>query len=125
MLRFFRQHKHALVIWVLLIWLLTSIASIHAHLCFDGEESPVTFHFSDLEIDSHHTIDHDVDIAQVKSLQSKFFKVDLTLPLLIFLCLYLPLMRQTFNPVWSLHALPSRWAHLRPPLRAPPVSSAR
>ncbi|HEX4974640.1 MAG TPA: hypothetical protein VFV48_02030 [Pseudomonadales bacterium] len=110
---------------MLLIWLLTSIVGIHAHLCFDGEESPVTFHFSDLEIDSHHTIDHDVDIAQVKSLQSKFFKVDLTLLLLIFLCLSLPSLRQIFNPVWSLNALPSRWAHLRPLLRAPPVSSAR
>lgn len=127
MLTFFRQHKNALVAWVLLIWLATSIASIHTHLCFDGHELPVTFHFSALDMDSHHTIDHseDVDITQVKLLLSKFFKIDLNLLLLTFLCLYLPLMRQVFRPVLALEVPLALWVHLRPPLRAPPVFSAR
>lgn len=127
MFTLFRRHKNCLVKWVLATWLLVSLASIHTHLCFDGQELPVTFHFSALDMDSHHTIDHgeDMDISLVKPLISKFFKIDLNLLLLTFLCLYLPLMRQAFRPVLALEVPLALRVHLKPPLRAPPVFSTR
>ncbi|HOY22372.1 MAG TPA: hypothetical protein PK002_04425 [Cellvibrio sp.] len=122
----FLRHK-TLAFAALVIWLITSWSGAHGHLCFDGQEPPVSVHMhtlgehTDHAVDEQH-VDADVDLSQ--PFLAKLTKIDL--PLLIAAALLLAvlfekvsLVASNYSPTYS-----SRRTGLRPPLRAPPVFPA-
>jgi len=111
----------------LIIWLIASWSGAHGHLCFDGQEPPVTVHMHALgdhpEHDSNEKhVDADVELGQL--MLAKLSKIDL--PLLIAAALLLAVLFEKITivtPRYS-HAHSARRAGLRPPLRAPPALPA-
>ncbi len=108
-----------------MIWLIAGWSGAHGHLCFDGQEPPVSVHMEMMgEHADHHAtdeqhVDADVDLSQ--PFLAKLTKIDL--PLLITAALLLAVLFQKnsilvfrYSPTYS-----TRRAGLRPPLRAPPV----
>lgn len=105
------------------LWLLTSFSGAHGHLCFDGQEPPISVHMDVLDDHTKQHFDAHVDLSQ----QALAKGVKIYLPLLIAAALLLPLLLETravFITYYH-HLLYSRClAGLRPPLRAPPIFSA-
>lgn len=111
----------------LIIWLIAGWSGAHGHLCFDGQEPPVTVHMDMLGNHPEHSSDEkhfdaDVDVGQLTL--AKLSKIDL--PLLIAAALLLAVLFEKVSLVVSLysHTYSSRLSGLRPPLRAPPVFPA-
>lgn len=107
----------------LIIWLLAGWSGLHSHMCFDGQEPPVTVHVhnpgdhADHDISEQH-VDADLDLSQ--PLLIKLVKIDL--PLLIAVALLLAALFEKVSvtrPSYSLNYT-SRRSGIRPPLRAPP-----
>lgn len=119
-------HK-AFAFAALLIWLLASWSGAHGHLCFDGQEPPVSVHMhapdihSDHDSDKNH-LDANVDVEQFAPAKS----VKLDLPFLLVTACLLVLFSAAPTQVRVIYSrqLPSPRASLRPPLRAPPVIPA-
>ena len=121
------SHQFAFI--ALAFWLLSNWAGAHGHLCFDGQEPPVSVQMSVMNGHLEHHADElhqDVDVDLVQSIlaqsSAKISKIDwalgliaalslvlLILPRAAFICAY-----RAFYPPISLH-----W---RPLLRAPPVA---
>lgn len=101
-------------------------SGVHTHLCFDGQEPPVSIQFDVLDTLSHPGDDHlqDVDIDPVKQLYAKLFKVDLPF-LLIIGCLFALVFVQKTQYLSAQFFFPVlNFFKVRPPLRAPPAISA-
>jgi hypothetical protein len=111
----------------LIIWLIAGWSGAHGHLCFDGQEPPVTVHMHTLGEHTDHAaaeqhVDADVDLSQ--PLLAKLTKIDLPLVLAAALLLAVLLEKTAFIVSHYSHIYASRRAGLRPPLRAPPVFPA-
>lgn len=121
------QHK-TLAFVALIIWLVASWSGAHGHLCFDGQEPPVSVHMEMMsEHADHHAIDEqhvDADVDLSQPFLAKLTKIDL--PLLIVAAILLAVLLgktsvaiSRYSPTYS-----SRRTGLHPPLRAPPVIPA-
>ena len=111
----------------LMIWLVAGWSGAHGHLCFDGQEPPVSVHMHTLGEHTDHATDEqhvDADIDLSQPLLAKLTKIDL--PLLIAAALLLAILFEKISLVTSRYSPSyfSRRASLRPPLRAPPVLQA-
>jgi hypothetical protein len=111
----------------LILWLLVSWSGAHGHMCFDGQEPPVTVHMEILTDHPEHDssenhVDANVELSQL--LIVKLHKIDL--PLLTTALLLLNLFFKTSATPVSFfpRAFISSIVGLRPPLRAPPVFPA-
>lgn len=112
----------------LIIWLIAGWSGAHGHLCFDGQEPPVSVHMEMMEEHaSHHAtdeqhVDADVDLSQ--PFLAKLTKIDL--PLLIAAALLLAVLFQKISILVSCYSpnYASCRKGLRPPLRAPPATPA-
>lgn len=122
-----RRHRTAALV-ALIIWLVAAFSGVHGHLCFDGQEPPVSMHIGAQDVHSNHD-DHagddahrDMNIELPQTLLSKLVKIDL--PLLLAALVVLLLGRssgpQDTRYQTPSYRLPSR---IRPPLRAPPTPS--
>jgi hypothetical protein len=116
-----------LAILALIIWLIASWSGAHGHLCFDGQEPPLSVHMDMLgehpeHADTDKHIDADVDLGQIAL--AKLVKIDL--PVLIAVTLLFVLLFKRFTFVITQYSRPysSRITGLRPPLRAPPALPA-
>lgn len=104
-------------------WLLISMGSAHAHLCFDGQEPPISY-TSDA-LDHHDDQGHkDVDVSLTKLVIVKLFKLDLPIVLAVLALLILSSLPQCHVSHRDFSSSFHRTFLLRPPLRAPPVFSA-
>lgn len=118
--------RHKTIAFVaLIIWLIAGWSGAHGHLCFDGQEPPVSVHMEMMgEHADHHAADEqhvDADIDLSQPLLAKLSKIDL--PLLIAAALLLTVWFEKTLVTISLYSqsYSSRREGLRPPLRAPPV----
>lgn len=101
---------------------------MHLHLCFDGNETPVSFHLEDVgqhhdepTVDAAHT---DVDIAVVGEALVKILKASLHLPALLFAVLLLGWLlcsQRQRAPGFRNTTFYQGNKVLRPPLRGPPA----
>jgi len=112
---------------VLIIWLLASWSGAHGHLCFDGQEPPISIHMDTLGNHPEHHQDEahtDKDINLDQAAPTKLPKIDL--PLLIAATLLLAMLFQNLRVFTSYYSCNyvRRRIGLRPPLRAPPVLPA-
>jgi hypothetical protein len=120
--------RHKTIAFVaLIIWLIAGWSGAHGHLCFDGQEPPISIHMDTLGEHPDHAadeqhVDANVDLSQ--PLLAKLTKIDL--PLLLAAALLFAVMFEktsfvvsNYSPTYS-----SRRTGLRPPLRAPPVLPA-
>ncbi len=112
------------VYWILLtFWLLVSCVSMRAHVCFDGQEPPLSIHLQMVDSHDHHPqeVHDDQDIELQQWVITKINKLDFVLPLLVAVVLLLILIA-AFKPffIYSNFYLQSRTG-LRPAVRAPPV----
>jgi hypothetical protein len=120
--------RHKTIAFVaLIIWLIAGWSGAHGHLCFDGQEPPISVHMHTLGEHTDHAIDEqhvDADIDLSQPLLAKLSKIDL--PLLIAAALLLTVWFEKTLVTISLYSqsYSSRRAGLRPPLRAPPVFPA-
>lgn len=116
-----------IVFATLVIWLMASWGGAHGHMCFDGQEPPITVHIhavgdhADHDSSEQH-VDADVDLSQ--PLLTKFTKIDL--PLLIAAAHLLAGVFEKISAFASRYSYiyVSRIAGLHPPLRAPPITPA-
>jgi len=122
------KNVHALICWILLsFWLFASCVSIHAHVCFDGQEPPVSIHLQMMDgHDDHHPqeVHDDQDVELQQWVITKITKLDFFLPLFFILTLLLIFIsaRKPFF-VYSNLDLQSQ-SGLRPAVRAPPFFPA-
>jgi len=107
----------------LIIWLLAGWSGLHSHMCFDGQEPPVTVHVhnpgdhADHDISEQH-VDADLDLSQ--PLLIKLVKIDLSLLIAVALLLAALFEKVSLTlPSYSFNYA-SRRNGVRPPLRAPP-----
>lgn len=121
-------HHKAFAFVALTIWLLVSLSGAHGHLCFDGQEPPMSVHMDMLVEHTEHAIDEqhvdaDVDLLS-QPLLAKLTKIDLPLLLAAALLLAVLFEKKSFAVSHYSHTYFSRRAGLRPPLRAPPFFPA-
>ena len=120
-------HHKTLAFVALIVWLIASWSGAHGHLCFDGQEPPVTVHMEMLGDHPEHGSDEqhvDADVELGQFILAKLSKIDL--PLLLAAALLLAVLFEKVSLVvsHSSHTYSSRRTGLRPPLRAPPVFPA-
>ena len=120
-------HHKALVFLALVIWLIASWSGAHGHLCFDGQEPPMTVHMDALSEHLQHDsseqhVDADVDLSQF--LIVKIVKVDLPWLIAAALLLVLFFKQPASFVTFYVRVFSSRLIGLRPPLRAPPAIPA-
>jgi hypothetical protein len=120
------NHK-TLAFVALTIWLITSWSGAHGHMCFDGQEPPVTVH---MELMSDHP-EHDVSEKHVDTnidlsplLTIKLFKIDLHFLITAVLLLIVPAKKSVISVSFYSPVFSSYVTGLRPPLRAPPAFPA-
>jgi hypothetical protein len=117
------NHK-TLAFVTLLIWLLASWSGAHGHMCFDGQEPPISVHLhspgehADHNSNQNH-LDADVDIGQLAP--AKPVKIDLPFLLSAAFLLVFLFSRPIQICVKYACVIPARIPGLRPPLRAPPA----
>lgn len=118
------SNKKRFVFCALLLWLVSALLGAHSHLCLDGQEPPVSLHFSASlhQLDQHSNDQHlDVDIDIPQTLTAKLKSLDLpVLVLVVLLVIHLGSNERGASIYRIFHRHLSR--KLRPPLRAPPVS---
>lgn len=119
--------KNILALMALAIWLLASWSGAHGHLCFDGQEPPVTVHMELLgdhpeHGDNERHVDADLDVSQL--LIVKLVKIDLPLLMVAALLLVLLFKQSSTLTVFYFRIFSSRLIGFRPPLRAPPALPA-
>lgn len=115
-------HK-TLAFAALIIWLIAGWSGAHGHLCFDGQEPPLSIHMDTFGEHTEHAadeqhVDANVDLSQ--PLLAKLTKIDL--PLLLVAALLFTLLLEKIAFIVSRYS-PSHSScrvGLRPPLRAPP-----
>ncbi len=119
--------SHHLAFVALTLWLLANWGGAYAHLCFDGQEPPLSMHLqlqhmNDLghHPDEEHQ-DRDVDVLQ--SVLAKLSKIDLGVLLLAIVSLLLSIPPRRIFTCSYLAFTPAEFPHIRPPLRAPPFTA--
>jgi hypothetical protein len=120
-------HHKALVFLALVIWLIASWSGAHGHLCFDGQEPPMTVHMDMLGDHPEHNIDEkhfDADLDVGQFVLAKLVKIDLPLLIATALLLVLLFKQPTIFVAFYSRLFISRIIGLRPPLRAPPAIPA-
>lgn len=111
----------------LIVWLCAMWGGLHGHLCFDGQESPVSVHMDLLDGHPDHLNDDEVhldtDTELVESIL-KLTKSDLPFLIIALVCaLMLYGVRQPFTR--AAHRITATSIFfLHPPLRAPPSFSS-
>jgi hypothetical protein len=117
-----------LITLMCLALVIARISGAHLHLCFDGNEAPVTFYLADSE--PHHEGDgakvhhRDAEASATGDALSKSAKSLFDLPLFLLSALLLWSAFRTvyrFPPTYSASARPIALPYLRPPLRGPPL----
>ena len=118
---------HFLTYLALLLWLIVSWSGAHGHFCFDGQEPPVSVHMDLVGAHIEHDADEqhrDADIDFNQLVTAKLVKIELPL-LLAALLLLVFLLAPIARPYFFYRCYkPQGCNGLRPPLRAPPVTSA-
>jgi hypothetical protein len=128
-----RPNTLTALIALLCLALVARVGGTHLHLCLDGSEPPVSLHLSDSGV--HHADEStgathaDQDIAVgAEALVKKSFG-DLELPTLAFVFALLLFFVAHSRDVLPEFRFPPRLsparAHLRPPLRGPPLKTSR
>lgn len=120
-----------LVMMLCVILISARVGGAHLHLCFDGQEPPVSMHLADETFDHHQptytAAHHDEDISLVADAVAKSTKSKIDLPpaLLVALVLLLLLVGQTRTPFLRRSTLRIKAAPacLLPPLRGPPLTA--
>jgi hypothetical protein len=120
-----------LVLLLCTILLVVRSMDMHVHLCFDGQEAPVSVHFEDgAELNEHLTEitlqHHDLDVDVVSHLSSKPSKLNLPLVVLTFAVLLLAVSFLGKPPLAIRRSLNFRYRsrpYFTPPLRGPPIHS--
>lgn len=120
--------RRTIIQWVFLLCLtllVTRIAGIHLHLCFDGIEPPVSFHTTDADVhhadDSALHDDEDIELPSATLAKAVQHQSDAALLFVVLGCLTLILTprRPTFD--WRTPVLLfTSSLLLRPPTRGPP-----
>lgn len=111
----------------LIVWLCAMWGGLHGHLCFDGQESPVSVHMDLLDGHPDHLHDDEVhldtDTELVESIL-KLTKSELPFLIIALVCaLMLYGVRQPFTR--AAHRITATSIFfLHPPLRAPPSFSS-
>lgn len=107
----------------LILWLLTSWSGVHGHMCFDGQEPPLSVHMDMLgDHPEHHAEEQhqDADLNPAQLVLAKLLKVDL--PFIIAALLFGVVLLA--NPAVLRWCYTLRYAQghygVRPPVRAPP-----
>jgi hypothetical protein len=121
-------HRRTIAYLILLLsvtLLVTRIAGMHLHLCFDGMEPPVSLHL--LDVDPHATDeqahdDRNVELPGATVAKASSWLVDALFLVAAFSCLLLlsDSRRQPLS-VFPLAPFLESTRLLRPPLRGPPV----
>ena len=111
----------------LLVWLLAGWSGAHGHICFDGQEPPISVHlYSPGEHADHNSsqnhLDADVDLGQLAP--AKPVKIDLPLLLAAAFLLVFLFSNPTQICISYARIIPARIPGIRPPLRAPPAFPA-
>ncbi|WP_428310016.1 hypothetical protein [Hydrocarboniphaga sp.] len=117
-----------LITLMCLALVIARVSGAHLHMCFDGNEPPVTFHLTDqgphhdgADAKAHH---QDAEASATGEAVAKsgksFFKLPLFLLAALLLWAALPLVRR-FGFALSASARPIALPYLRPPLRGPPL----
>lgn len=120
--------------WLLTLFCVTllvgRVGEAHLHLCFDGKESPSSFHLFDIGL--HHaesgldTPHEDADVAVSDKLLSKN-KFEWNAPLVLLTAIvvfgFLRFPRR-FVPPFTARAIPEAPRFLLPPLRGPPAPTS-
>lgn len=119
--------SYQLAFAALIFWLLANWGGAYAHLCFDGQEPPLSMHLQLQHMDEleHHPdeVHQDIDVEFLQSVIAKLHKIDLGLVLLAVLTLLLVPRPRTIATAAYRVVLPSRTPHTWPPLRAPPLTA--
>jgi len=111
-----------------LVLLVVRVGAAHIHLCFDGTESPASYHLFD-DVPLHDTpsavaTHQDVDLALTGEHYSKPDKRlgDVSAVLLAVALVWLHFdSPRVFNMLYSVPPASSATGQLRPPLRGPPL----
>lgn len=111
----------------LVIWLIASWSGAHGHLCFDGQEPPMTVHMDMLGDHPEHGseeqhLDADVDLSQLAL--AKLVKIDLPLLIAAALLFVVLFEKPVISAVVYSCIFSSYSIGLHPPLRAPPALPA-
>ena len=122
-----RRAPHWMIV-VLLAVLVTRLAGVHLHLCFDGQEPPATVHAGEHADPSEHLFDEQHSDKDVDVLGTMLFKKaggSIDLPVLLAACIVLLFLLQPARGQWPFAAFYRFFAlqpvRLRPPLRGPPL----
>ena len=128
MARFGNQSRF-LIATLCVAMLVLRVGGLHAHLCMDGSEPPLSFHVEDSGI--HHVdeasvgedhADRDVKLASDVVVKKPFGGLDLTLAAAF--CALLLFLLARPRELLAFPSLPAKvrsaWHRLRPPLRGPP-----
>ncbi|MBA3582269.1 MAG: hypothetical protein H0W44_07440 [Gammaproteobacteria bacterium] len=113
--------------FALALWLLSSWTGAHKHLCFDGQETPVSYHATLLgDHLTHHAdeqhLDEDVELQQPTLI--KIIKWDSLIGLIAAFFVLVLWIRSRITPTYSITFRATPIYHLRPPSHAPPAIPA-
>lgn len=121
------RFSHHFAFIALTLWLLANWGGAYAHLCFDGQEPPLSMHLQLQHMDEaeHHPdeVHQDLDVEFLQSVIAKLSKIDLGLVLLAVLTLLLAPRQQRIITTRYRFLLPHKTPHTWPPLRAPPLTA--
>ncbi len=111
----------------LIIWLLAGWSGAHSHMCFDGQEPPVTVHIHAIGDHADHDSSQyhlDADVSLDQPAPTHLLKIDF--PLLVNTAfLVIVFYTESTQPVIDYASkIPSYLNGIRPPLRAPPFLPA-
>ena len=111
----------------LVIWLITGWSGTHGHICFDGQEPPLTLHIELIgDHPEHHAdekhVDANLDLNQL--LIIKLVKIDLPFLITASLMLIVLFKKSVISISFYSRVFSSHLIGLRPPLRAPPIVPA-
>lgn len=123
-----RLSRPWLVALICVALLVARVSGAHLHLCFDGNEAPVTFYLADqkphhdgLGAQAHH---QDAEASATGEAVAKNYKAFFDLPLFLLAALLLwsllPSAR-SFPVAFPASVRPIAQPYLRPPLRGPPL----
>jgi hypothetical protein len=111
----------------LILWLLASWSGAHGHLCFDGQEPPLSLHMDMLSEHTEHHADEkhtDADVSPGQLALAKLLKLDLFFMVAAALLLAMVLASPSVFISRYFRRYSRRLIGLRPQLRAPPFFPA-
>lgn len=108
----------------LILWLLAGWSGVHGHLCFDGQEPPLSVHMDMLGDHPEHQTEQqhqDADLDPGQLVLAKLMKVDLSYFIAAALLLVISRVKPEIAFSRYTRCYLDRPHSLRPPLRAPPI----